>query len=161
MKQLLIEVDDETARRLEAVAPGKARMRSQFVREAIRRSLDALAGERPQILHHTPRGMGRDAGGKPHPDARATRFVLGGEELFVLSVPLGSGGAVAALTPAERDVATLVASGAKNAEIARRRGTSVRTVANQLASIYRKLGVSSRAELVRKLSGLVAATSGP
>jgi hypothetical protein len=42
MKQILIEIDDETARRLEEVAPGKARMRSRFIRDAIRRSLDAI-----------------------------------------------------------------------------------------------------------------------
>ena len=39
MKQLLIEVDDEVAARLEAVAPGRSRRRSEFVRNAIRRAL--------------------------------------------------------------------------------------------------------------------------
>jgi len=53
MKQFLIEIDDETARRLEAVAPGKARMRSQFIRQAIRRSLDALAEERMAEAYRT------------------------------------------------------------------------------------------------------------
>lgn len=48
------------------------------------------------------------------------------------------------LTTAERAVAALVAGGATNEEIARTRKTSVRTVANQIASIMRKLGVSSR-----------------
>jgi DNA-binding CsgD family transcriptional regulator len=37
--------------------------------------------------------------------------------------------------------------GASNQDIARTRGVSVRTVANQLAAVYRKLGVRSRAEL--------------
>jgi hypothetical protein len=46
MKQILIGLDDETARRLEEVAPGKARMRSRFIRDAIRRSLDAVAEAR-------------------------------------------------------------------------------------------------------------------
>jgi predicted transcriptional regulator len=46
MKQILIELDDETARRLEEAAPGKARMRSRFIRDAIRRSLDAIAEAR-------------------------------------------------------------------------------------------------------------------
>ena len=38
--------------------------------------------------------------------------------------------------------------GASNAEIARHRGASVKTIANQLDTIYRKLAVTSRAELV-------------
>ncbi len=39
MKQLLIELDDETAAKLEQVAPGRSRRRSQFIRSAIRRAL--------------------------------------------------------------------------------------------------------------------------
>ena len=42
MKQLLIELDDETAAKLEQVAPGRSRRRSQFIRSAIRRALWAL-----------------------------------------------------------------------------------------------------------------------
>jgi DNA-binding NarL/FixJ family response regulator len=51
------------------------------------------------------------------------------------------------LSPAEREVARDAVDGRSNAEIAQRRGRTVRTIANQLASIYRKLGVGSRAEL--------------
>jgi predicted transcriptional regulator len=39
MKQLLIELDDEIAAKLEQVAPGRARRRSEFIRNAIRRAL--------------------------------------------------------------------------------------------------------------------------
>jgi predicted transcriptional regulator len=39
MKQLLIEVEDDVAARLEAVAPARSRQRSEFVRAAIRRAL--------------------------------------------------------------------------------------------------------------------------
>jgi predicted transcriptional regulator len=42
MKQLLIELDDETAAKLEQVAPGRSRQRSHFIRSAIRRALWAL-----------------------------------------------------------------------------------------------------------------------
>jgi predicted transcriptional regulator len=42
MKQLLIELDDETASKLEQVAPGRSRRRSEFIRAAIRRALWAL-----------------------------------------------------------------------------------------------------------------------
>jgi len=40
MKQLIVEIDAETAARLERVAPARSRKRSAFVRQAIRRALD-------------------------------------------------------------------------------------------------------------------------
>ncbi len=43
MKQVLIELDDVTASRLERVAPAGARKRSAFIRLAIRRALDEIA----------------------------------------------------------------------------------------------------------------------
>lgn len=55
------------------------------------------------------------------------------------------------LTPAEELVLSGIIAGASNETIARRRGTSARTVANQVASIFRKCGVGSRAELVALL----------
>jgi DNA-binding NarL/FixJ family response regulator len=55
------------------------------------------------------------------------------------------------LTPAERSVALLVIDGLSNRAIAARRGTTPRTVGNQLASIYNKLGVGSRIELAARL----------
>ena len=57
------------------------------------------------------------------------------------------GEAPAVLTEAERAVVALVLSGCSNAQVASGRGRSARTVANELASAYRKLGVGSRAEL--------------
>jgi Arc/MetJ-type ribon-helix-helix transcriptional regulator len=39
MKALLVELDDEMAAKLERVAPGRARQRSEFIRNAIRRAL--------------------------------------------------------------------------------------------------------------------------
>lgn len=53
------------------------------------------------------------------------------------------------LTPAETQVAELYAEGLTQAQIARRLGTSPSTVRNQIASVYDKLGVRSKAELVR------------
>jgi DNA-binding CsgD family transcriptional regulator len=54
------------------------------------------------------------------------------------------------LTPAERHVTLAVIAGHSNADIARMRGSSPRTVANQLAAIFRKLGVRSRSELAAR-----------
>jgi DNA-binding NarL/FixJ family response regulator len=52
------------------------------------------------------------------------------------------------LTRAERDIVESIARGERNRAIARRRGTSERTVANQIAALFAKLGVVSRAELL-------------
>jgi DNA-binding CsgD family transcriptional regulator len=68
-------------------------------------------------------------------------------ELVVLSFSLCPE-RCAALTPAESEVAALVLEARSNAEIARVRGASERTVANQVSSIFRKLGVRSRLELI-------------
>jgi DNA-binding CsgD family transcriptional regulator len=86
------------------------------------------------------------------PGARVTRFEIGGEELAVLSFPINNPKLPASITPAEREIIRWLLKGMSNAEIARRRGTSARTVANQIASIFRKFGVSSRSELVSRLS---------
>jgi DNA-binding CsgD family transcriptional regulator len=54
---------------------------------------------------------------------------------------------VAALSGAELEVARLASAGLSNAAIARRRGTSARTVANQMAFIFAKLRVATRRAL--------------
>jgi DNA-binding CsgD family transcriptional regulator len=53
----------------------------------------------------------------------------------------------ARLTEAERAVVDLTLSGLSNRAMARKRGTSPSTIANQLAGIYKKLGLSSRSQL--------------
>jgi DNA-binding CsgD family transcriptional regulator len=53
----------------------------------------------------------------------------------------------ASATRAEIGVAMLAAAGLSNAEIASRRGVSTRTIANQLARVFERARVSSRAEL--------------
>jgi DNA-binding CsgD family transcriptional regulator len=52
------------------------------------------------------------------------------------------------LAPAEHAVIALLIEGQSYAEIAQARNTSIRTVANQVASGFRRLGVSGRAELL-------------
>ena len=63
-----------------------------------------------------------------------------------------------ALTPREREVLELLASGLRNKEIAAQLGTSEKTVQFHVANLYGKLGVSSRAEATRAAleRGLVA-----
>jgi len=57
------------------------------------------------------------------------------------------------LTPAERNVADLVAGGLTNPEIAARLGVSAGTVKGHVSSVLRKLGVRTRAELAAAVSG--------
>lgn len=52
------------------------------------------------------------------------------------------------LSPSERGVFERLLVGESNLEIARARGTSPRTVANQVVAIFRKTGVGSRRELI-------------
>jgi len=74
-----------------------------------------------------------------------------GKVLFVHSIPKPT---ASGLTAAEEEVLALLLDGYDNASIADARKTTPRTTANQVASIYRKLGVASRAELVAKLSSV-------
>jgi DNA-binding CsgD family transcriptional regulator len=55
------------------------------------------------------------------------------------------------LTAQEQRIATAVADGAGNAEIAASLGLSVKTVEYHLHNIYTKLGVHSRVQLLRQL----------
>jgi DNA-binding NarL/FixJ family response regulator len=81
-------------------------------------------------------------------DVRAGSFEVDDLEFVVVSEPLPDLSELDQLTHAERAVVKLVFDGLSNAEIAAERDVSERTVANQLASVYRKLDVGSRAELV-------------
>lgn len=58
------------------------------------------------------------------------------------------------LTPEELRVATLVAEGASNRQVANAIYASVRTVELRLTSIYRKLGIRSRKELTEALANI-------
>jgi DNA-binding NarL/FixJ family response regulator len=78
--------------------------------------------------------------------------LLGGAERWWLFLPVEAFGLDPRLTLAERQVVTGVLNGRTNAAIAMTRRTSCRTVANQLAAIYRKLGVSSRWELAARVA---------
>jgi DNA-binding CsgD family transcriptional regulator len=55
------------------------------------------------------------------------------------------------LTPAQYEVVRLRVEGKSHVEIATCRHRSRRTIANQLAESFRRLGVSGRAELIRCL----------
>ena len=75
-----------------------------------------------------------------------------GQTVAILSFDVDDTDKTGELTSAERDVALLALAGKSNNEIAEARHCSVRTVANQLQSVFRKLGIRSRAELAAKVS---------
>ena len=99
------------------------------------------------------RGLRGPPGGSPPSSEVPGRLAVSKIEteegvIGIFSIDLPSAAVEHALTDAEREIVTALLDHQSNAEIARRRGTSVRTVANQVASIFRKLGVKSRGELV-------------
>ena len=81
----------------------------------------------------------------------AWRFDVGGEAFALLESAEPQPDTPSGLTEAEADVARLAVEGLSNKQIAVRRGTSPRTVANQMASLFRKLGLASRPELLARL----------
>jgi DNA-binding CsgD family transcriptional regulator len=125
--------------------------------ECARSNVDAIPRDRPS---ETAPSAPCDAGPPPasnrmprsSPAPSVVTFHLGDMQFAVLSVPLHDSKAMAGLTDAERQVATLAAAGLSNASIARCRQTSTRTVANQMAAIMRKLRVGSRYSLAARLA---------
>jgi DNA-binding CsgD family transcriptional regulator len=77
---------------------------------------------------------------------------LGSEQYLVLSLPLQRWTLPSGLTAAECEIVTAVLNGASRSQVACARGSSVSTVSNLLAQVFRKLGVRSRIELAAQLS---------
>lgn len=81
----------------------------------------------------------------------ARRWEWRAAELVATNPPMAlwshGGSDAASLSAREREVALLAAERLSAREIGERLGSSAKTVTNQLASVYRKLGVSGRAEL--------------
>lgn len=115
----------------------------------------ALRSKRPKLrkkLHGSAKRLLDPPIAVPPPSAlRSAEFVRGGVEYLVLSYDVGALPMPESLTPAEQAVVRQIVDGQSNAVIALARGTSIRTVANQIAAIFEKVGVSSRAELVAVL----------
>jgi DNA-binding CsgD family transcriptional regulator len=87
---------------------------------------------------------------RPPPGLEVSYVEIDGETFAVFSFPIALADDFG-LTASEREVVTGVLRGLNNTELAKLRGVSPRTIANQLAAIYRKLSVSSRTELVELL----------
>lgn len=87
-----------------------------------------------------------------------SRFDVDDDAFALLEWPSSASPTPVVLPSALRDVLDLVLAGHSNAEIAHRRGRSPRTVANQVAEIFRRLGVQSRLELLATLGRSTRAT---
>lgn len=84
--------------------------------------------------------------------ARVADVQAGAELLRVVAwEPPAASATLRGLSPSEHAVVEAVVAGLSNTAIARARGTSDRTVANQVAAVFKKLRVNSRSELVRLL----------
>lgn len=84
----------------------------------------------------------------PPADLCCSLLEIGGAVVAVLRYSRARRREREALTAAEQAVMKAIFDGKSNDAIARDRGTSPRTIANQIASIFRKHGVCSRRELV-------------
>lgn len=78
------------------------------------------------------------------------------QEILAFTGARGIAQASEPLTRRQREITELLCSGLPNAEIGRRVGISEKTVRNQLSTVYRKLGVASRAEAIVRLRDTAA-----
>ncbi|MCP9447378.1 MAG: helix-turn-helix transcriptional regulator [Nitrospira sp.] len=85
------------------------------------------------------------------PRATLAESVVHGNTLLIGAYPLVRADLIANLTDAERAVLAALLTGSTNRDIAQRRNCSEHTVANQVQSIFRKVGVHSRSELPLRL----------
>jgi DNA-binding NarL/FixJ family response regulator len=83
--------------------------------------------------------------------ATLAEAAVDGDTLLLGSYPLIPEAQVTDLTAAERAVLAHLLAGSTNQDIAQRRHCSESTVANQVQSIFHKLGVHSRSELALRL----------
>ena len=78
-------------------------------------------------------------------------FRLVDDEYVVLSFPVKTAPPTP-LADAEKLIFEALMAGRSNRQIAEERGRALRTVTNQVAAIFQKLGVRSRSELIAKYS---------
>lgn len=82
-------------------------------------------------------------------DVSCVTFRVAEHELLLLTFPLPTIALPSGLSTAESEVVRLLVAGESPDKIASARGKSVNTVRNQIRSVYKKLGVSTTAELTR------------
>ena len=100
----------------------------------------------PRSAHRASRPVPERA---PPPQLVVELFSCEGQDLAMFSWPVEEALPRRDLPAALADVLGCLLDGMSNAAIAAHRGTSVRTVANQVAALLRAYRVSSRVELAR------------
>lgn len=78
-------------------------------------------------------------------------YSINNGEWFMASSPRPDWSSFAEVTKSERSIALAIIEGQSNTEIATTRDTSVHTVENQVASLFRKVNASGRFDLIRVL----------
>jgi DNA-binding CsgD family transcriptional regulator len=78
-------------------------------------------------------------------------YSIGGGEWFMASSPRPDWSGFPEVTKSERSIALAIIEGQSNTEIAKVRDTSVHTVENQVASLFRQVNASGRFDLIRVL----------
>jgi DNA-binding NarL/FixJ family response regulator len=131
--------------RVASAAPGARVLILTALREPARDEEALRAGARGLVLKSAP----------PEKLLHAIRGVAAGALWFDTNALTGEArgkgsarGKLAALTPREQEIVSLIGEGLRNDEIARRLGITPKTVKNQLTTVFEKLGVASRLELV-------------
>jgi len=66
MKTLIVELEDEVAEKLERVAPGRTRQRSEFIRNAVRKALWEIEEQATAEAYRAQPDSGDDAYLDPH-----------------------------------------------------------------------------------------------
>jgi DNA-binding CsgD family transcriptional regulator len=84
-------------------------------------------------------------------DARRPVFSVGQGEFIVATAPAPRWQRFPKVTNSEREICSFIIQGKSNTDIARIRATSIHTVENQVASLFRKLGASGRFDLLKVL----------
>jgi DNA-binding CsgD family transcriptional regulator len=92
--------------------------------------------------------------------AQMAEISVGQDTLLIGSTPCLEATKLVGLSAAEREVLELLIAGSTNRDIAIRRATSARTVANQVQAIFRKCGARSRGELIARLNKLISTSVG-
>jgi DNA-binding NarL/FixJ family response regulator len=110
---------------------------------------DRTAGRMHPLLVMSARASVRPASAS---SGRARWFNYANETFRVIGAPRPDDRLGPILPPAELAVLRALVEGRNYREIAKGRGTSTRTVANQLAAAFRRLGVSGRGHLLEHLT---------
>ena len=124
-------------------------LKASVVTARLKRSLGALGVECLPSKVPIVVGLlaGASLGRSPVIDARTAEMHYGFERLLVLGVRRPETTLSERLPPAEYETICLLAEGCSYAHIAHSRQVAGRTVANQVASVFRRLGISGRSAL--------------